>query len=53
MTRPKNPHAVALGRLGGSANRGKKASPMKAAAAKRNGKKGGRPRKPVTPEQEA
>jgi hypothetical protein len=35
----KNVHAVALGRLGGAAS-----TPAKAAAARRNGRKGGRPR---------
>jgi len=35
----KNPHAQALGKLGGS-----KKSPAKALAAKQNGKKGGRPK---------
>ncbi len=41
----KNPHAVALGRKGGSAT-----SPAKSAASKANGKKGGRPRKkPINP----
>ena len=39
----KNPHAVALGRKGGLAGKGK-TSPAKAAAARANGKKGGRPR---------
>jgi hypothetical protein len=38
----KNPHAVALGRKGGLASKGK-TSPAKAAAARRNGLKGGRP----------
>lgn len=37
----KNPAAVALGKLGG-----KKTSEAKAAAAKLNGKRGGRPKKP-------
>lgn len=41
----KNPHAVALGRLGGLAGKGKQSSPKKAAAARLNGRKGGRPRK--------
>jgi hypothetical protein len=40
MTRKKNPHAVALGRLGGKAKSAKKA---KTSAA--NGKNGGRPKK--------
>ena len=40
MTREKNPHAVALGRLGGKAKSAKKA---KTSAA--NGEKGGRPKK--------
>lgn len=39
---PKNPHAVALGRRGGAVS-----SPEKAAAARANGQKGGRPRKAV------
>jgi len=43
MTR-KNPHAVALGRKGGLANKGR-TSEAKAAAARENGKKGGRPKK--------
>ena len=38
-----NPHAVALGRLGGLAGKGK-TSDAKAAAARANGKLGGRPR---------
>lgn len=38
----KNPAAVALGSLGG-----KSKSEAKKAAAKENGKKGGRPKKPV------
>lgn len=38
----KNPHAVALGSLGG-----KSQSKAKVAASKANGKKGGRPKKPV------
>lgn len=38
--KPKNPAAVALGRIGGKAK-----SDAKAAAARENGKKGGRPRK--------
>jgi hypothetical protein len=40
----KNPAAVALGRLGGRASKGK-TSPAKARASARNGKAGGRPRK--------
>ena len=40
----KNPHAVALGRLGGLAGSGK-TTDKKAAAARKNGRKGGRPRK--------
>lgn len=44
----KNPHAVALGRLGG-----KVSSPRKTEAVKANGAKGGRPPKPVPePEQD-
>ncbi len=39
----KNPHAVALGRLGGLAGAGV-TTPKKARAAKRNGKLGGRPK---------
>jgi general stress protein YciG len=39
----KNPHAVALGRKGGRANKGR-TSEAKAAAARENGKKGGRPK---------
>jgi hypothetical protein len=38
MARRKNPAAVALGRLGGLANKGK-TSPAKAAAARANGAK--------------
>lgn len=38
----KNKHAVALGRKGGKAGKGK-TSEAKAAAARENGKKGGRP----------
>lgn len=37
----KNPHAVALGRKGGKVK-----SDAKAKAARKNGRKGGRPRKP-------
>lgn len=40
----KNPHAVALGRKGGQVS-----SAAKADAARANGKKGGRPRKAITP----
>jgi uncharacterized membrane protein YvbJ len=43
-TARKNPHAVALGRKGGLAGKGI-TSRKKAAAARRNGKKGGRPKK--------
>lgn len=43
----KNPHAVALGRKGGQANKGV-TSEAKAAAARENGKRGGAPRKPKT-----
>lgn len=39
----KNPAAVALGKLGGRVK-----SDAKAAAARRNGKKGGRPKKQAT-----
>ena len=39
----KNPHAVALGRRGGLASKGKR-SEKKAAASRANGLKGGRPR---------
>jgi hypothetical protein len=38
--RKKNPHAVALGRLGGRAR-----TERKAQAVRKNGKRGGRPRK--------
>ena len=44
MSAKKNPHAVALGRLGGLAGKGQ-SSPKKAAAARLNGRKGGRPKK--------
>jgi hypothetical protein len=44
-TDARNPHAVALGRLGGLANKGQSGSPAKAAAARRNGRLGGRPRR--------
>lgn len=43
----KNPHAVALGRRGGKAGKGK-TSPAKAAAARENGTKGGRPSQNTT-----
>lgn len=46
MSKRKNPAAVALGRLGGLANKGR-SSRAKAAAARRNGKKGGRPKTPT------
>jgi hypothetical protein len=42
MNRRKNPAAVALGRLGG-----KSTSEAKADAARRNGKRGGRPPKQI------
>lgn len=46
VTHPsKNPHAVALGRKGGQANKGR-TSEAKAAAARQNGLKGGRPKGP-------
>ena len=48
----KNPHAVALGRLGGLATKGITTT-KKAAAARQNGRKGGRPKLArVTPERE-
>jgi len=47
-TMTKNPHAVALGRLGGLASKGQ-SSPKKAAAARLNGCKGGRPKKKAEP----
>jgi len=40
----KNPHAVALGKLGGLKG-GKARTPKKLAAARVNGKNGGRPKK--------
>jgi hypothetical protein len=40
MAKKKNPHAVALGRLGGKVK-----SDAKTAAVRENGKRGGRPRK--------
>jgi hypothetical protein len=40
MPKRKNPHAVALGRLGGQ-----RKTPAKAAASRENGKLGGRPKK--------
>ncbi len=43
-TAKKNPHAVALGRKGGKAGKGR-TSEAKAAAARENGKRGGRPPK--------
>jgi hypothetical protein len=43
--KPKNPAAVALGKLGGKAR-----SEAKAKAARENGKRGGRPRKTQKPE---
>ena len=42
--KPKNPAAVALGRLGGRVK-----SDRKAAAARLNGKRGGRPKKAPAP----
>lgn len=42
----KNPHAVALGRRGGKIG-GKATTEAKAAAARENGKRGGRPRKVI------
>jgi len=51
MTR-KNPSAVALGRLGGRVG-GKMKSAAKCAAARANGKLGGRPRKKVSDSQPA
>jgi hypothetical protein len=42
---PKNPAAVALGRLGGRVK-----SDRKAAAARANGKRGGRPKKAPAPQ---
>jgi hypothetical protein len=48
-TTPKDPAAVALGRRGGRASKGI-TSPAKARASRKNGKKGGRPKKaPVAP----
>ena len=44
MKRKKNHYAVYLGRKGGLAGKGR-TSPAKAAAARSNGAKGGRPRK--------
>lgn len=44
----KNPHAVALGRLGGTIG-GRSTSPAKRRAARRNGKLGGRPKKGTKP----
>jgi len=43
-----NPHAKALGKLGGKIG-GKSKSPAKAAAARENGKLGGKPKKPPQP----
>lgn len=40
MAKKKNPHAVALGRLGGAAGKGV-STPKKARASRRNGKLGG------------
>lgn len=47
--KPKNPAAVALGRLGGLAG-GVVKSRRKARASRANGKLGGRPKKPVDPQ---
>jgi hypothetical protein len=44
QTPARNPHAVALGRLGGKAGKGNR-SAARLAAARANGKLGGRPRK--------
>jgi general stress protein YciG len=44
----KNPHAVALGRKGGLAGKGR-TTIAKSAAARENGKKGGRPKKKLPP----
>ena len=46
--RKKNPHAVALGRLGGLKG-GRSTSAAKQAAVRENGKLGGRPRKSTIP----
>lgn len=43
MNHRKNPHAIAMGRLGGLAS-AKVTTPAKRAASRENGKKGGRPR---------
>jgi hypothetical protein len=45
----KNPAAVELGRLGGLASKGK-TSAAKLISSRANGKKGGRPKKPIPPE---
>ena len=46
MNEAKNKHAVALGKLGGAVG-GKSSSPKKIAAARINGKLGGRPKRAV------
>ncbi len=46
MTTTKNPHAQALGRLGGLAMKGV-TTPKKARASRKNGRLGGRPKKVV------
>jgi hypothetical protein len=49
MSAKKNPHAVALGRLGGLAGKGQPSSAKKTEAARLNGRKGGRPKNPLKP----
>jgi hypothetical protein len=46
MKPKKNNHAVKLGKIGGNIG-GRSRSPAKVAAARANGKKGGRPKKEV------
>ena len=48
MNETKNPHAVALGKIGGKIG-GKSKSKLKSAASRRNGKLGGRPKKNKIP----